>query len=254
MRDGQYKKSGQGLVTPAGSVHRGQASHRVGLKPHVPSPLQHLLDRNRRWAADMTARDPEFFRTLARQQAPDYLWIGCADSRVPANQIVGLAPGELFVHRNVANLVVHSDLNCLSVLQYAVDVLEVEHVIVCGHYGCGGVRAALHGERHGLVDNWLHHIQDTARLHRHTLETLPDDAREDRLCELNVVAQVTHVCETTVVRDAWSRGQRLAVHGWIYRLDDGWLRDLGLTVTGPDDVAHAVVDAPSRPPIDCPDE
>jgi carbonic anhydrase len=202
----------------------------------MPNPLQHLLDNNRRWAAATTARDPDFFRTLARQQAPDYLWIGCADSRVPANEIVGMAPGELFVHRNVANLVVHSDLNCLSVLQFAVDVLGVEHVIVCGHYGCGGVRAALHDERHGLVDNWLRHIQDTARAHRVALESQLDGAaREDRLCELNVVEQVGNVCETTIVQDAWARGQRLSVHGWIYHLDDGLLRDLGLVITGPDD-------------------
>jgi carbonic anhydrase len=204
----------------------------------MPTTLQHLLDNNKRWAADTTARDPEFFRGLARQQAPDYLWIGCADSRVPANEIVGMAPGELFVHRNLANLVVHSDLNCLSVLQFAVDVLQIEHVIVCGHYGCGGVRAALRDDRHGLADNWLRHIQDTARTHRAALAALPDaGAREDRLCELNVVTQVANVCETTVVQDAWSRGQRLTVTGWIYRLDDGLLRDLGLVITGPGDRA-----------------
>jgi carbonic anhydrase len=184
----------------------------------------------------MTAQYPEFFTTLARQQAPDYLWIGCADSRVPANEIVGMAPGELFVHRNVANLVVHSDLNCLSVLQFAVDVLGVEHVIVCGHYGCGGVRAALRDERHGLVDNWLRHIQDTARAHRTALDRIPAGvAREDRLCELNVVEQVGNVYETTVVQDAWARGQRLTLHGWIYHLDDGLLRDLGLVIQGPGD-------------------
>jgi carbonic anhydrase len=210
----------------------------------MPS-LQHLLDNNRRWAAATTARDPDFFRALARQQAPDYLWIGCADSRVPANEIVGLAPGELFVHRNVANLVVHSDLNCLSVLQYAVDVLEVEHVIVCGHYGCGGVRAALHDQRAGLVDNWLRHVQDLARPHRAELNALPDDrAREDRLCELNVVEQVGNVCETTIVQDAWARGRSLAVHGWIYRLDDGLLRDLGITVGSRAELA--AIEPPAR--------
>ena len=198
----------------------------------MPSPLQHLLDNNRRWAADVTARDPEFFRRLTGQQAPDYLWIGCADSRVPANQIVGMAPGELFVHRNVANLVVHSDVNCLSVLQFAIDVLGIEHVIVCGHYGCGGVHAALHDERHGLVDNWLRPIRDTMRAHRAELDALPAGrAREDRLCELNVVEQVRNVCETTIVQDAWLRRQRLAVHGWIYRLDDGLLHDLGVSIT-----------------------
>ena len=202
----------------------------------MPNPLRHLLENNRRWAAATTARDPEFFKTLARQQAPDYLWIGCADSRVPANEIVGMAPGELFVHRNVANLVVHSDLNCLSVLQFAVDVLGVEHVIVCGHYGCGGVRAALHDERHGLVDNWLRHIQDTARVHRAALDVIPAGvAREDRLCELNVVEQVANVYETTIVQDAWARGQRLTLHGWIYHLDDGLLRDLGLVIEGSGD-------------------
>jgi carbonic anhydrase len=202
----------------------------------MPNPLQHLLDNNRRWAAAMTAQYPEFFTTLARQQAPDYLWIGCADSRVPANEIVGMAPGELFVHRNLANLVVHSDLNCLSVLQFAVDVLGVEHVIVCGHYGCGGVRAALNDDRHGLADNWLRHIQDTARVHLAALEQIPAGAaREDRLCELNVVEQVGNVYETTVVQDAWARGQRLTIHGWIYHLDDGLLHDLGLVIQGPGD-------------------
>src|SRR5262245_9869797 len=202
----------------------------------MPNPLQHLLDNNRRWAADVTARDPDFFRRLTRQQAPDYMWIGCADSRVPANEIVGMAPGELFVHRNVANLVVHSDLNCLSVLQFAIDVLKVEHVIVCGHYGCGGVTAALHDDRHGLVDNWLRPIRDTARAHRAELDALPvGRARVDRLCELNVVEQVHNVCETTVVQDAWKRRKRLAVHGWIYRLDDGLLHDLGTSVASMDD-------------------
>jgi carbonic anhydrase len=196
-------------------------------------PLRHLLDNNRRWAAAATAANPDFFRALARQQAPDYLWIGCADSRVPANEIVGLMPGELFVHRNVANLVVHSDLNCLSVLQFAVDVLGVEHVIVCGHYGCGGVRAALHDSRHGLVDNWLRHVQDIARVHQPALDALAEPrAREDRLCELNVATQVANVCATTVVQDAWARGQALAVHGWIYDLEDGLLQDLGLSAAG----------------------
>jgi len=197
----------------------------------MPNPLQHLLDNNRRWAADTTARDPDFFRRLTGQQAPDYLWIGCADSRVPANEIVGMAPGELFVHRNVANLVVHSDVNCLSVLQFAIDVLAVEHVIVCGHYGCGGVVAALHDQRHGLVDNWLRPIRDTLRAHRTEFDALPvGRAREDRLCELNVIEQVRNVCETTIVQDAWARRQRLTVHGWIYRLDDGLLHDLGVTI------------------------
>jgi carbonic anhydrase len=204
----------------------------------MPHPLQTLLDNNRRWAAETTARDPDFFRRLTGQQAPDYLWIGCADSRVPANEIVGLAPGELFVHRNVANLVVHSDLNCLSVLQFAIDVLKVEHVIVCGHYGCGGVAAALHDDRNGLVDNWLRPIRDIARAHEATFDALPvGRARVDRLCELNVIAQVENVSETTIVQDAWAGRQRLAVHGWIYRLDDGLLHDLGTTLSSPDDRA-----------------
>jgi carbonic anhydrase len=198
--------------------------------------LPELFENNRRWCEKILAQDPGFFEALSHQQSPQYLWIGCSDSRVPANQVVGLLPGEIFVHRNVANLVVHSDLNCLSVLQFAVDVLGVEHVIVCGHYGCGGVQAALRDDRHGLVDNWLRHIRDTARVHRAELDALPDgQARADRLCELNVIAQAGNVCETTIVADAWARGRRLAVHGWIYRLDDGLLRDLGITMTGPTD-------------------
>ena len=191
--------------------------------------LKDLFDRNRAWAAKVHARDPEFFSTLARQQAPQFLWIGCADSRVPANEIVGLLPGELFVHRNVANVVVHSDLNCLSVIQYAVEVLAVRDVIVCGHYGCGGVQAALQDQRLGLIDNWLRHVQDVAGEHESVLaETTDEGSRADRLCELNVIEQVRHVCETTIVREAWRRGQALAVHGWIYRISDGLLQDLGL--------------------------
>jgi len=194
--------------------------------------LTHLFANNRAWAAKMTRQDPEFFSRLSSQQAPEYLWIGCADSRVPANEIVGLAPGELLVHRNVANVVVHADLNCLSVLQFAVDVLEVEHIIVCGHYGCGGVRAALRDDRLGLVDNWLRHVQDVRWKHEAELDNLPTEKqRHDRLCELNVVEQVVNVSQTTVVRDAWGRGQALAVHGWIYDLHDGLLRDLGVGVT-----------------------
>jgi carbonic anhydrase len=180
----------------------------------------------------MTQQDPEFFTRLSSQQAPEYLWIGCADSRVPANEIVGLAPGELLVHRNVANVVVHADLNCLSVMQFAVDVLKVEHIIVCGHYGCGGVGAALRDDRLGLVDNWLRHVQDVRWKYLAQLDALPDEQhRHDRLCELNVVEQVVNVSQTTVVRDAWSRGQSLSVHGWIYDLHDGLLRDLGVSVT-----------------------
>ena len=177
----------------------------------------------------MVARDPEFFAGLAERQAPEYLWIGCSDSRVPANQIVGLAPGDVFVHRNVANVVVHTDLNCLSVLQYAVDVLGVKHVIVCGHYGCGGVGAALTGARHGLIDNWLRHVQDVAEKHAEKLASLPEDRRLDRLCELNVVEQVLNTCQTTIVEEAWARGQNLTVHGLVYGLADGLLHDLDVS-------------------------
>ncbi|HZM37396.1 MAG TPA: carbonate dehydratase [Burkholderiales bacterium] len=190
--------------------------------------LERLFDNNRAWAKRVTERDPRFFQGLTAQQAPKYLWIGCADSRVPANEIVDLQPGELFVHRNVANVVVHSDLNCLSVLQYAVDVLKVEHVIVCGHYGCGGVQAALQDARFGLVDNWLRHIQDVAKKHA------VRDA--GRLCELNVIEQALNVCQTTIVQDAWARGASLAVHGWVYALADGLLRDLGFCATAPTEV------------------
>jgi carbonic anhydrase len=194
--------------------------------------LKELFQNNRAWAADMLRLDPDFFARLARQQAPQYLWIGCSDSRVPANQIVGLLPGEMFVHRNVANLVIHTDLNCLSTIQFAVEVLRVRHVIVCGHYGCGGVLAALRDAKFGLVDNWLRHIQDVRGKHRAQLDALADEAqRHDRLCELNVIEQVVNVSQTTVARDTWRSGQALAVHGWIYGLRDGLLRDLGMCVT-----------------------
>jgi carbonic anhydrase len=193
--------------------------------------LPELLVNNRRWAAGMEAGRPGFFGELSAQQAPRYLWIGCSDSRVPANEIVGLAPGELFVHRNVANLVLHTDFSCLSVLQYAIDVLGVEHVIVCGHYGCGGVQAAWEERQLGLVDNWLQSVRDVAHLFRGQLLQLPDDAaRRDRLCELNVLVQARRVCRTTIVQQAWQRGQALAVHAWIYGLSDGLLRDLGFCV------------------------
>jgi carbonic anhydrase len=196
--------------------------------------LSHLFTNNRAWAAEMTRQDPDFFSRLSDQQAPQYLWIGCSDSRVPANQIVGLLPGEMFVHRNVANVVVHTDLNCLSTLQFAVDVLRVGHIIVCGHYGCGGVLAALREEKLGLVDNWLRHVQDVRWKHQAQLDALETEAlRHNRLCELNVVEQVVNVSQTTVVRDAWARGQELAVHGWVYDLRDGLLRDLGKSVTEP---------------------
>jgi carbonic anhydrase len=193
-------------------------------------PLRHLIANNRAWSENLRHRDHDFFPRLARQQSPKYLWIGCSDSRVPANDIVGLLPGELFVHRNVANLVVHSDLNCLSVMQFAVDVLKVEHVIVCGHYGCSGVRAALRHDRLGLVDNWLRHLQDVAERHRQDLLPFTDEqACLDRLCELNVVEQVGNVCRSSIVADAWARGQRLMVHGWVYGLSDGLVHDLQVT-------------------------
>ena len=193
--------------------------------------LRGLLENNRRWAERMTAREPQFFAELTAQQTPRYLWIGCSDSRVPANEIVGLRPGELFVHRNVANIVLQTDLNCLSVLQYALDVLRVDHVIVCGHYGCGGVRAVLAGDRLGLVDQWLHPIRDIREKHKDVLDALGDDAeRSDRLCELNVIEQVRQVALTMALRDAWQRGQRVTVHGWIYGLGDGRIRDLEVSI------------------------
>ena len=197
--------------------------------------LAELFERNRAWAARRHADDPDFFQRLARQQAPRYLWIGCSDSRVPANEIIGLDPGEIFVHRNVANVVAHTDLNCLSVLQFAIDVLRVEHVIVCGHYGCGGVQAALSNRPFGLIDNWLRNIKDVCLRHEDALAAIPDEtARLDRACELNVAQQVANVCHTTIVQDAWRRKQQLTVHGWIYALVDGLLRDLGFCISGPD--------------------
>ncbi len=200
--------------------------------------LPHLFANNRAWAEKVKRENPSFFKRLAEQQSPEYLWIGCSDSRVPANEIIGLMPGEVFVHRNIANVVVHTDLNCLSVIQYAVDVLKVKHVIVTGHYGCGGVRAALFGDRVGLADNWLHHVHDVRDKHLEKLMGLKlADERADRLCELNVIEQVANVCQTTIVRDAWERGQELSVHGWVYTLHDGLLHDLNLTVTKLDE-AH----------------
>jgi carbonic anhydrase len=200
--------------------------------------LKELFERNRAWARAITARQPEFFLKLSAQQTPRYLWIGCSDSRVPANEIVDLAPGELFVHRNVANVVVHTDLNCLSVLQYAVDVLRVEHVIVCGHYGCGGIQAAYRRSSLGLIDNWLRHVQDVHDRHAETIgRDATDERAMDRLCELNVIEQARNVCQTTVVRDAWTRGQDLTVHSWVYSLRDGLLRDLGFVGTTVEGVA-----------------
>ena len=203
------------------------------------SSLSKLFHKNVEWARKITDTDPDFFRKLVGQQSPDYLWIGCADSRVPANEIVDLLPGELFVHRNVANVVVHTDLNCLSVLQYAVDVLDVEHIMVCGHYGCGGVQAALNNRRLGLIDNWLRHVQDVVKKHRTELDGLADEtSRLNRLCELNVIEQVLNVCETTIVQSAWDRGKRLEIHGWVYGLHDGLLKDLGVCVKSAEEYAE----------------
>jgi carbonic anhydrase len=217
--------------------------------PNEPLTLPGLFANNRAWARRVTERDPTFFQSLADQQSPKHLWIGCSDSRVPANEIVGLRPGELFVHRNVANVVVHTDLNCLSVLQYAVDVLKVEHVMVVGHYGCGGVRAAYFRSSLGLIDNWLRHVQDVRDRHEALLApATTDDGRIDRLCELNVVDQVQHVCQTTIVQDAWRREQTLAVHGWIYDVRDGLLRDLGCTITNSDEIAPACTQALQKSP------
>jgi carbonic anhydrase len=204
------------------------------------STLQHLFEKNRSWAERILDEDPQFFAKLSRLQRPEYLWIGCADSRVPANDIVGLLPGELFVHRNVANMVVHTDLNCLSVMQFAVDVLKVAHIIVVGHYGCGGVQAALRRKRLGLIDNWLRHIQDVHSKHRESLARLGDESQQvDRLCELNVIEQVANVCQTSIVLDAWERGQDLTVHGWVYGLQDGLIRDLRTSVAAPDEALPA---------------
>ena len=199
--------------------------------------LKYLFDNNRAWAQKMLDRDPHFFETLAAQQAPQYLWIGCSDSRVPANEIIGLLPGEVFVHRNVANVIVHTDLNCLSVIQYAIEVLQVKHVIVCGHYGCGGVGAAMQNKEFGLIDNWLRHLKDVYKKHDGELNGIEDEhARFDRFCELNVIQQVYNVCHTTIVQRAWRRGQELAIHGWIYGLRDGLLNDLNVTITSPDEL------------------
>jgi len=205
--------------------------------------LQDLLDNNRRWADETEAREPGFFSRLLEQQTPQYLWIGCADSRVPANELVDLLPGELFVHRNVANVVVHSDLNCLSVMQFAVDHLKVRHIIVVGHSNCGGVRAALLDLRVGLVSNWIRHVQDVRNEHEDWLMRLPEADRVNALCELNVLAQARNACRTTVVQDAWARGQEVVVHGWVYGLHNGLLEDLKVTAAGPDDVAGAYTQA-----------
>lgn len=198
----------------------------------MSSHLDDLFNKNREWASKVTAEDPEFFSTLSKQQQPEYLWIGCADSRVPANQIVDLLPGEVFVHRNIANVVVHTDLNCLSVIQFAVDVLKVKHIMVVGHYGCGGIKAAMGTEEHGMIDNWLRHIKDVYRLHREELDAIEDEhTRFDRMCELNVVEQVANVCQSSIVQNAWKTGQELHVHGWCYSIDNGHITDLKRTVS-----------------------
>ena len=209
--------------------------------------INDLLRSNKAWAERIHAEDPGFFERLSKQQAPKYLWIGCSDSRVPANQVVDIPPGEVFVHRNIANVVVHTDLNCLSVIQFAVDVLKVEHILVVGHYGCGGVHAALHGSRLGLSDSWIHHVRDVKDKHQDVLALMPDATlQHDRLCELNVLEQVVNVGRTTVVQDAWSRGQKLAVHGWVYTLRDGLVHDLGLNIASNEELKLQYADALGR--------
>jgi carbonic anhydrase len=209
--------------------------------------LGYLFENNRRWAADMDATHPGFFSKLAAQQAPEFLWIGCSDSRVPANELLGLLPGDVFVHRNIANVIVHSDLNCLSVLQFAIQVLQVKHIIVCGHYGCSGVHAALTNRRIGLADNWLRHVQDVHQKHERYLGTIVQERdRHDRLCELNAIEQVVNVSQTTIVQDAWDRGQPLCIHAWAYDVRDGLLRDLDLTLSGPGDLEVKLPEALSR--------
>ncbi len=201
--------------------------------------LNHLFEKNKKWADNVKKSDPDFFQNLSKQQNPEYLWIGCSDSRVPANEIVDMLPGEIFVHRNVANLVVHTDLNCLSVLQYAVDVLKVKHIIVCGHYGCGGVKSAMENKEHGLIDNWLQNIKDVYRYHQEKIDALSDENEKiDLLCELNVIEQVANVCHTTIVQNAWNSGQELTVHGWIYSIEDGILKDLNVNIENSDDISH----------------
>lgn len=209
--------------------------------------LDELLERNRAWADQVGRDDPGFFESLSKQQAPKFLWIGCSDSRVPANQILGLAPGEVFVHRNIANLVVHTDLNCLSVIQFAVDLLKVEHILVVGHYGCSGLHASLTGARIGLADNWLRHVSDIVQKHAALLDDVElDSMRHARLCELNAIEQVVNVCQTTVLQDAWARGQPVSVHGWVYGLHDGRVRNMGIDVASPDELAAAYDSALAR--------
>ena len=193
--------------------------------------LNHLFEKNLAWATAIKEKHPNFFSQLSKQQNPEYLWIGCSDSRVPANQIIDLPPGEVFVHRNIANVVVHSDLNCLSVIQFAVEVLKVKHIIICGHYGCGGIKAAMESHEHGLIDNWLHHIRDVSRLNYEKLQGLPPDSEFDLLCELNVIEQVRNVCNTTIVKNAWKIGSDISVHGWVYSIENGILKDLDVCIS-----------------------
>jgi carbonic anhydrase len=201
--------------------------------------LKHLFKQNKNWAEKVKKSDPDFFSKLSKQQSPEYLWIGCSDSRVPANEIVDMLPGEIFVHRNIANVVVHTDLNCLSVIQYAVDVLKVKHIIVCGHYGCGGIQAAMENKEHGLIDNWLRNIKDVHRYHRDRIDGLQTEKEKiDLLCELNVIEQVSNICHTTIVQNAWKSGQELTVHGWIYSIEDGILKDLNVCITSPDEISQ----------------
>ena len=214
----------------------------------MTSRLQHLIDNNRAWAAQIENERPGFFARLAKQQSPKYMWIGCSDSRVPANEITGLDPGEIFVHRNVANVVVHSDLNALSVIQFAVDVLKVEHIMVVGHYGCGGVLATLRGMRVGLADNWLRHVHDVKLRHRKRLDHLPVPEQEDALCEMNVIEQAGNVALTNVIQDAWGRGQKLAIHGWCYGIKDGLVKDLGVSMSNPEEVVNVFRNAIKRYP------
>ncbi len=200
--------------------------------------LKKLFDNNKKWAEDIKKGEPDFFKKLSKQQNPEYLWIGCSDSRVPANQIIGLMPGEVFVHRNISNVVVHTDLNCLSVLQYAVEILEVKHIIICGHYGCSGVKAAMDGKEHGLIDNWLRHIKDVYRLHQNEIDSILESNKKiNRLCELNVVEQVANVCQTTIAQNAWKSGKDLTVHGWIYDISDGLLRDMDVSISSLEEIS-----------------
>ncbi|MBE9536854.1 MAG: carbonate dehydratase [Proteobacteria bacterium] len=201
--------------------------------------LKDLFEKNKKWARKITEADPDFFARLSKQQNPEYLWIGCSDSRVPANEIVDMLPGEMLVHRNIANLVIHTDINCLSVIQYAVEVLKVKHIIVCGHYGCGGIKAAMDNCEHGLIDNWLRNIKDVYRYHQTQIDSLNDEKEKfDLLCELNVCEQVSNICHTTIVQNAWKSGRELAIHGWIYRIQDGILKDLNVCTTSPEAISE----------------